>query len=62
MSGLFDSLLASNGYKAFLFFDFSRQVIQVLNALLSRSAEACLRKEESKGLRAHFEQYLESIK
>jgi hypothetical protein len=47
---LFEGLLVSNGCRAFLFFDLSRHEMQVAKTLLLGSAEASLRKEESKSL------------
>jgi hypothetical protein len=58
---LLGCILGSNGCKAFLFRHRSRQVIQVEKTLLPGSAEAFLRKKESKRFWAHEEQYLESI-
>ena len=56
-----DGLFGSNGRSAHLFLDWSRQGIQVEKTLLSRLAEAFLRKQESERLRAHLEQYFVSI-
>ena len=44
-----------------LFLERSRQGIQVERSLLAGSAEAFLRKEESRSFRAQEEQYFESI-
>jgi hypothetical protein len=56
-----DGLFGSNGRRALLFLHWSRQGIQVEKTLLSGSAEAFLRKQESKSLWAHLEQYFVSI-
>ena len=53
--------LASTGWSALLFLDLSRQEMQVEKSLLDGSAEASLRKHESRRLWTHAEQYLESI-
>lgn len=47
--------------EALLFLHRSRQGIQVERILLAGSAEAFLRKEESRSFRAQEEQYFESI-
>lgn len=60
--GLLDSRLGSNGNKALLFFDLSRQGIQVEKTLLSGLAKASLRNRDSDCLIAQAEQYFESIR
>jgi len=62
MSGFFDGRFGSNACTALLFFDLLRHGIQVAKTLLLGSAEVSFRKEESKSLRAHAEQYFESIR
>ena len=54
-------MLGSNGRKALLFFDLSRQGIQVEKILLLGSAEESLRKEESRRLLEQAEQYFDSM-
>jgi hypothetical protein len=58
---LLDRTLGSNSCKAFLFFDWSRQGMQVLKTLLPRSAEALAKKEESRSFLMQVEQYFKAI-
>lgn len=61
VQAFFDVLLGRNCFRALLFLLLSRQGIQVEKILLPMSADASLRKQESKRILAHVEQHLESI-